>query len=30
MLAWVAKIIFTRKNKQLRERDDEQQTFYVY
>jgi hypothetical protein len=29
-LAWVAKIVFMRKNKKLRESDDEVQTFYVY
>jgi hypothetical protein len=29
-LAWVAKIVFVRRNKKLRESDDEVQTFYVY
>jgi hypothetical protein len=29
-LAWVAKIIFVRRNKQLREASDEVQTFFVY
>jgi hypothetical protein len=29
-LAWVAKIVFMRKNKKLRESDNEVQTFYVY
>jgi hypothetical protein len=29
-LAWVAKIVFMRKNKKLREASDEVQTFYVY
>ncbi|KAF1916730.1 major facilitator superfamily domain-containing protein [Ampelomyces quisqualis] len=29
-LAWVAKIVFMRKNKKLRESDDEVQTFFVY
>jgi len=29
-LAWVAKIVFMRRNKKLRESDDEVQTFYVY
>jgi hypothetical protein len=30
MLAWVAKTLFMRKNKALRESDGETQTFYVY
>ena len=30
VLAWVAKILFKRKNKALRESDNETQTFYVY
>ncbi|KAF1942018.1 MFS transporter [Clathrospora elynae] len=30
LFAWAAKICFLRKNKQLRERDDETQNFYVY
>jgi hypothetical protein len=30
LLAWLAKILFTRKNKQLREQDSENMTFYVY
>ena len=30
LLAWVAKILFTRKNKKLREQDSENMTFYVY
>lgn len=29
-LAWVAKVVFMRKNRKLREADDETQTFYVY
>jgi hypothetical protein len=29
-LAWLAKILFVRKNKQLKERDSENMTFYVY
>jgi hypothetical protein len=30
LLAWVAKIMFVRKNKALRESDSGAQTFYVY
>ncbi|OWY57054.1 MFS general substrate transporter [Alternaria alternata] len=30
LLAWLAKILFVRKNKQLKERDSENMTFYVY
>ena len=30
LLAWVAKILFLRKNKQIREQDNEAQNFYVY
>jgi MFS family permease len=30
MTAWLAKVIFTRKNKKLREEDSENMTFYVY
>ncbi|KAL6705504.1 hypothetical protein ACN47E_006620 [Coniothyrium glycines] len=30
LLAWVAKIVFQRKNKKLRSSEDEVQTFYVY
>jgi hypothetical protein len=30
MAAWLAKVIFTRKNKKLREEDSENMTFYVY
>jgi hypothetical protein len=30
ILAWVAKIIFLRKNKQIREQDSDAQNFYVY
>lgn len=30
LCAWAAKIVFTRKNKALRESEDEVQTFYVY
>jgi hypothetical protein len=30
VLAWIAKIVFMRKNKKLRESDNEVQTFYVY
>jgi hypothetical protein len=29
-MAWLAKILFMRKNKALRESYDEIQTFYVY
>lgn len=30
VLAWVAKILFLRKNKQIREEDSDAQNFYVY
>jgi hypothetical protein len=30
LLAWLAKILFLRKNKQLKEQDSENMTFYVY
>jgi hypothetical protein len=30
LLAWVAKIMFMRRNKKLREESDEVQTFFVY
>lgn len=30
LLAWVAKIMFLRKNKQILERESEAQNFYVY
>lgn len=30
ILAWVAKILFLRKNKKIREEDSDAQNFYVY